>query len=311
MNKTAHFWGWVLLFVCFVWGVEFSLVHMSLDSMGAHTFNGIRFLIAFITLAAWFIYSKHGFWRRLDKWLVIHGVVLGFLLFTGFATQTIGLQYTTASNAGFITGLNVVMVPIIAWLWLRQTQHWYVWLGVALATIGTLLLTGGLSGFGEGELWVLICALGFATHIVYISRFAQTIDALSLTQVQMITVTVLSFLSAFWWEAESLAGVTQVLLSEGSFVPWVALILGGTLGTAFAYLAQTLGQQSLEAWRVALIYSTEPLFAALGGFVLLDERLAMLAWIGALFIIAGMLIAELVDDDVVEELLDEPNADVK
>lgn len=301
MNKSAHFWGWVLLFVCFVWGIEFSLVHMSLDSMGPNTFNAVRFLIALLSLWAWFAYSGHGFWKRVDLGHVIHGVVLGSLLFMGFATQSIGLQYTTASNAGFITGLNVVLVPIIAWLWLKQPQHWYVWIGVLLATIGTLLLTGGVHGFGRGELWVLGCAFGFAMHIVYTSRYAQSSDALCLTQIQMITVTMLSFISAGIWETPSLQALPGVLFGPDSLIPWIALIVGGTLGTAFAYLAQTIGQQSLEAWRVALIYSTEPLFGALGGFLLLDERLAMLAWVGALFIIAGMLIAELVDDEVIEE----------
>ncbi|WP_339670615.1 DMT family transporter [Dasania marina] len=305
MQSKAHFWGWVLLFISFVWGIEFSLVHMSLDTLGPHTFNSLRFAIAVLSLSLYFVLARKKLWAKLTKNVLHHGIVLGAMLFIGFAGQTIGLQYTTASNAGFITGLNVLLVPIIALLWLKQPQQWFVWMGVALAIVGTLLLTGGVSGFGVGELLVLLCALMFAVHIVYTGVYAREVDALALTQVQLITVTVLSLLAAIYYEQSSLLALPEHLIyqagTEVGQTLWLALLLGGTVGTSLAYVAQTIGQQYLDAWRVGVIYATEPLFAALGGFWILSETLSNYAWLGAGFIIAGMLVAELMEGDKLDD----------
>lgn len=295
MQSRAHFWGWVLLFVSFVWGIEFALIHQALDSIGPNTFNALRFIVALITLWLYFLVAGIKISALVDRPCLHHGLVLGALLFAGFSTQSIGLQYTTASNGGFITGLNVVLVPVIAWLWLKQHMRWYVWLGVSLATVGTLLLTGGVDGFGSGERWVLACAFAFAIHIVYTGVYVKQVDPLALTFVQLGFVTIFCVCASLFFESESIKGVPSLLFaSDEAATVWLAILVGGTLGTGLAYVAQTVGQQSLEAWRVALIFSTEPLFAALGGYWLLEETLSVYAWLGAACIIAGMLVAELV-----------------
>ncbi len=299
MKRNSHFWAWLLLFVSFVWGIEFSLVHLSLEHMGPNTFNALRFAIAVVSLLVWFFWSGKKIAQSLSTTVLKHGAVLGALLYVGFITQTIGLLSTTASNAGFITGLNCVMVPIVCWLWLKEKQAWYVWVGVASATLGTFLLTGGLSGFGIGEAWVMVCALCFAVHIVYTGLYVKNTDALVLTLVQLVVVTLLCTSTALLFERESLALIPELLLADGQgrSIAWLALLVGGVLGTALAYVAQTAGQQVLEPWRVALIFSTEPLFAAFGGYHLLNEVLTPMAWLGAAFIIAGVLLAELVSGD--------------
>ncbi|MFT5816408.1 MAG: drug/metabolite transporter (DMT)-like permease [Psychroserpens sp.] len=300
MQVGKHFWGWVLLFVSFVWGIEFSLIHNALDFMGPNTFNAVRFGVSIVVLQFYFIVTKFSFISCINKTTIHHGIVLGVILSFGFSTQTVGMQYTTVSNAGFITGLNVLLVPVIGWLWLKQPQGWYVWVGVAMALFGTLLLTGGVYGFGVGEAWVLCCAFAFAAHIVYTGVYAKQVNPLALTQVQLITITVFSVLASAIFEPESLLSVPNSLfgngLSEQAMTIWLAVIIGSVLGTCLAFVAQTIGQQTLAAWRVALIYATEPLFAALGGFLLLGEMLGLYAWIGAIFIIGGMLVAELVED---------------
>lgn len=301
MQSRAHFWGWVLLFVCLVWGIEFALIHEALDAIGPNTFNILRFVLALLTLWIYFTVAGISILPKLDRACLHHGLVLGVLLFAGFATQSVGLQYTSASNAGFITGLNVVLVPLIGWVWLRQAVRWYVWLGVALATLGTLLLTGGVDGFTLGERWVLICALAFAIHIVYTGVYVKQLDPLALVVIQLVVVSLLSILAAVVYEQESLAQLPTLLFANSSngatLTVWIAVLIGGTLGTALASVAQTVGQQSLAAWRVALIFATEPLFAALGGYWLLAEKLSLYAWLGAACIVAGMLVAELVGDD--------------
>ena len=190
---------------------------------------------------------------------------------------------------------------MIAWTWLRERLHWYVWSGVALATVGTFLLTGGTHGLGVGERWVLACAFAFAMHIVYTGVYVRQVEPLALTFVQLITVTVLSILTSLLYELASLQAIPGLLFTysddTNAFTVWLAILIGGTLGTGLAYVAQTVGQQSLASWRVALIFATEPLFAALGGYCLLDETLTIYAWLGAACIITGMLVAELVGDD--------------
>jgi drug/metabolite transporter (DMT)-like permease len=301
MQSRAHFWGWVLLFVSLVWGIEFALVHEALDSIGPNSFNSLRFIVAALTLWVYFSSAGIAVSRTMNRACLHHGIVLGFLLFAGFSTQSVGLQYTSASNAGFITGLNVVLVPLIAWIWLKEHLRWYVWTGVALATVGTLLLTGGPQGFGEGERWVLACAFAFAMHIVYTGVYVRQVEPLALTFVQLVVVAILSVLTSLLYEFDSLQAIPGLLFSynhdAATFTVWLAILVGGVLGTGLAYVAQTVGQQSLASWRVALIFATEPLFAALGGFYLLDETLTLYAWLGAVCIIAGMLVAELVGED--------------
>jgi drug/metabolite transporter (DMT)-like permease len=158
MSKSPSIWGWVLLFVSFVWGMEFALVHQALESLAPNTFNALRFLVAIITLAVYFLVSRYRWRQQLNRATVHHGVLLGVLLFIGFSTQSIGLQYTTASNGGFITGLNVVLVPVIAWLWLKQPQHWYACLvipeftcpgSMLFSTLASIYFNFGLAAAGH------------------------------------------------------------------------------------------------------------------------------------------------------------------
>ncbi|WP_163933427.1 DMT family transporter [Paraferrimonas sp. SM1919] len=294
MNKQAHIWGWLLLLVTAIWGVGFVVSHNSLQIIGPHTINGLRFMVAVLTIASYLILSNN--WSKLkwSKQSIHHGVALGGLLFAAFATQTIGLQFTSTANTGFITGLNVVFVPFIAWLWLKQRLKWQVWLGVGLATVGLLLLTGGVSGFGIGETLVLVCAFFFALHIVYTGVYVQQCDALVLTLVQLAVVAVISLIAAAIYEVESLQRMPQLVMQFNSDI-WLTIFVSGVLGSGVAYVVQTLSQQYLESWRVALIYSTEPVFAAIAGVMLLNEVLGMWGLIGGIFVLVGMLIAELME----------------
>ena len=138
-------------------------------------------------------------------------------------------------------------------------------------------------------------------HIVYTGVYARQVDPLALAFVQLIVVAALSLVTSLWHEFESLQSIPDLLFTDSNghtaFTVWVALLVGGILGTGLAYVAQTVGQQTLASWRVALIFATEPLFAALGGYLLLSETLTLYAWLGAACIISGMLVAELVDND--------------
>ena len=139
---------------------------------------------------------------------------------------------------------------------------------------------------------MLGCAIAFAAHIIYTGVFLKQLPPLALAQLQLITVMLLSFIAAFAFEPAAVQQVYQSLWLNSSLIAWLALLIGGILATAFAYVAQTMAQQHLAAWRVALIFASEPLFAALGGYLILDERLTQLAWIGAACIILAIVLVD-------------------
>ena len=294
-DQTAHFWGWMLLFVCAIWGLQFSLIALSLQDVGPLSFNFLRFALASLCLTVPLLMRPRT--SRIPRGQTRHGIVLGVFLFGGFATQTIGIGLTTASNAGFITGLNTVLVPVFAWVLLREAMHGYIVLAVLMGFGGTAMLSGGIDGFGLGEFWVLLCAFSFALHIVLTGRYTRGGDALYLAWVQMITVTLLALISA-GLAGESIRTLPHRLLgSQQASLLWLSIVLGAVIGSAFGYYAQTVAQKYLAAWRVGVIYATEPLFGAVAAFFILGERLVALAWVGAALIIFAMLIAELAAPD--------------
>jgi len=277
-----------ILLVTMVWGGEFVLIHNALDLLPPYSFNTLRFLFA--SLFLWLCLITRGTRRPWNRHLVWHGFALGSLLAAAFATQTIGMLYTSVSNAGFITGLNVVLVPAFAFFILKERPRALAIVGTLLAAGGLFLLTGGAtSGLNRGDLLVLACAALLALHIVLTSRVVQRHEVLSLTLVQMLTVTVLSLAGALTTENWRLLIAPEVLTHPTTLL---ALFVASVLGTGLAFLAQTWAQGLLSATRVALILTLEPVFAALAGYLLLHERLGAAALFGALLILTGIVLAE-------------------
>ena len=212
------------------------------------------------------------------------GALAGGFLFAGYAFQTFGLQETEAAKAGFITGLSVVLVPIfVAILW-RRLPTLQALAGTALATLGLGLLTLNADlSITRGDLLVLGCAVSFAGHITALGVLAPGRDAGTLTLVQVVTVAALS------------AGL---VLLRGPFpaVPgptWGAALFTGLAGTALAFLVQTAAQQFTTAGHTALIFTAEPVFAALFGVLVAGERLAMRGWAGCAVILVGVILGAL------------------
>ncbi len=278
-----------VLFVSFIWGVEFVLIHNAIALLEPHSFNAVRFGIAslFVGLCMGYWKIRGGFnWRMLR-----HGCLLGLLLYLGFTFQTFGLLYTSVSNCGFITSLNVMLVPIIALFLLGERLRLLTVFGVGVAAAGLYFLTAaGDAPFNFGDLLTLICALMFALHIVYTGKYGREHGALALTLVQLLTVSVLSLGSALVsedWQRLLDPGVV------GNPDVLFAILVASILGTGLAVMIQTLAQGHLSSTRVALIYSLEPIFAALTAFLILNEQLPAAAGLGAAMILAGILLAEL------------------
>jgi drug/metabolite transporter (DMT)-like permease len=218
--------------------------------------------------------------------LVRDGVVTGLFLWAGFVTQTLGLQTTGASKAAFITGLNVVLVPLFAALLLRHRPARAALVGVLLATVGLALMTLDPSAaftLATGELWVMACAAAFALHIIAIAHYSPHYPALPFTLVQLFTVAVLATGVALFRERGA-------LLPPPSSAP--AILYMGLIATACVFGLQTWVQRYTTPTHTALIFALEPLFAALFAFVVAAEVLEGQEWPGGALILSGMIVAE-------------------
>lgn len=217
----------------------------------------------------------------------------GPFLFLGYAFQTVGLLYTTTSNAGFITGLSVVFVPFLALLLLKSPISRYTWISALLAAAGLYLLAfaGTALTLNKGDFLIFLCAVAFALHVAYTGVFAPRYSALPLAAMQMAVVGLLSLLSSLLFEdVGPLTQVADRLLKPE--VIWALLVSIGPT-SAFAFWIQTVCQKYTNPSRVAVIFAMEPVFAALTGVTFGGEVLGAAAGLGCICIFAGMILAEL------------------
>lgn len=270
-----------LLLVALIWGSTFVIVKEAVSDFPIFTFLTLRFSLALTALMPFC-------WQRLltIKWRQTGaGLLTGLLFFAGYAFQTLGLRQTSASKAGFITGLYVVVVPLLSTLVFRQRPSGNVLAGVALATVGLALLSlRGDITVAQGDLLVLICAFAFAAHIVAVGKFTAEIETLTLTALQIVAVIVASVVLCFTTESPPLR-IPVTVLGAATFT--------GVVATALVLFLQTWAQRFTAPTHTALIFSTEPVFAALFGYLLASERLGARALAGCGLILAGMLVAEL------------------
>lgn len=286
MGTRKQLWADLsLLLVTLIWGGTFVMVKRATAAFPVWAFLALRFGLAALVLLPFG-------WRRLRRlgwrgWGA--GALIGVFLLGGYAFQTLGLQHTSASKAGFITGLSVAIVPLLsAWV-LRQRPPYAAIVGVSLAVVGLALLSlAGAERASRGDVLVLFCALSFALHIVSISALGAQRDPLALTFVQVLTVAVLS-----------------AIVSLSVDRPWPALQLNtafaalftGVLATAVAFLVQTAMQRFTTPTHTALIFTAEPVFAAVFGMLLAGDVLTMRGIIGGVLILLGTFISEVPWDE--------------
>ena len=281
MNLTKSQWAdFSLLLVALVWGSTFVIVKWAIEDLPPLPFLAIRFALAFVSLLPFLWFQK----AHINKRALLQGVALGVFLFSGYAWQTVGLQYTTSSNAGFITGLSVVFVPALVTITTRKLPSRSLILGILCALVGLAFLSlGNRLQLNKGDLMILICALSFASHIFLVGRYAPQTNATVLASVQILTVSVLS-------------GFLSLLLPQPSIhfssTVWFALLVTAIPATSLAFLIQSKMQQFTTSTHTALIFSMEPVFAAISAFFLAGELLTPKGYLGAGLVLTGMLIAE-------------------
>ncbi|WP_163879088.1 DMT family transporter [Paenibacillus favisporus] len=282
-----------LLIVAMMWGCTFLIVQHAVRVLPPLAFNGIRFLGAAVLLALIITFFYRSQWRDISGKMLLHSCLLGLFLFLGYAFQTVGLLYTTTSNAGFITGLSVVFVPFLALLLLKSPISRYTWISALLAAAGLYLLAfaGTALTLNKGDSLIFLCAVAFALHVAYTGVFAPRYSALPLAAMQMAVVGLLSLLSSLLFEdVGPLTQVADRLLKPE--VIWALLVSIGPT-SAFAFWIQTVCQKYTNPSRVAVIFAMEPVFAALTGVTFGGEVLGAAAGLGCICIFAGMILAEL------------------
>ena len=271
-----------------VWGATFVLVKNALADSSVFGFLAVRFVLASIVLAVIF-------WRSLasaNAADIRAGVLLGLIMFGGYAFQTLGLLGTTPSKAAFITGSSVVLVPILHGIFWKSRIGVTVWIGALAALAGLYFLTVPREGLGRlngGDLLVGGCAVVFAIHILFVGHFSPKHSVGALTFFQIATTAVLSIL------AVPAASVTH--LEPARFHPTegvlIAIVVTAVFATAFAFSIQIWAQQHTSPSHVAILFSLEPVFAGVTSYIWLGERLSGKAFSGALLILAGILVAEM------------------
>ena len=269
----------LLLGVTVVWGVTFVQVKDAVAIYPLFAFLTVRYAIATSVLAPVAALRLRGLGRS----GLAAGGVLGVLLAVGSALQTAGLERTTVTNTGFITGLYVLLTPLFALALFRTRITRELWLAVALALLGLTLLAGVPSSSAVGDLLVLLSTSAQALQIVMVERYANRYDAVGLTFVQMLA---------------ALIGFAVIALALGDLsVPhgrtvWGALLVTGVFASALAYLIQVWAQRRISATRIAIIFSLETVWAGVFGYLLDGDRLGLLGWTGCALIFAAIIVAE-------------------
>ncbi|MBD8500039.1 DMT family transporter [Paenibacillus arenosi] len=281
-----------LLFVAFIWGASFIVVQVAVQTLPPLAFNAVRFIGSALLFLVVLLCSRVKLKDRLSPKLALHGMILGVCLFAAYALQTVGLLHTTTTNTGFITGISVVLVPFFSVILTQQKLALPTWIAAVLALVGLYLLTfnGQAFQWNYGDMLVLLCAVCFALHIAFTGIYASLHDTIALVTIQLTTVGVLSMISSLLLEPlQSPAELMEAVLDPQVLF---ALVVSIGLSTAFAFWAQTWCQKHISAARVALIFATEPVFAAITGIAFAGEKLGTLAVWGCIFIFFSMIVAE-------------------
>lgn len=275
----------LLVMVTMIWGATFVVIKNALAEISPLLFNAVRMTLASVCLAA--LYWKP--LRAMDRPTLRAGIIVGIFLWLGYEFQTSGLKFTTPSKSGFLTGMSVVMVPVfLALFWKKRINLWTV-AGVFAALLGLFLMTvpGGKAGWSSvnrGDLLTIGCAVAFAFQIILLGRATERHPFQAIAFLQTATAAILMSITV------PLAEHAQ---STWSWRVWAAILVTGVFGTALAFTIQAWAQQFTPATHTALIFALEPVFAWLTSYLVEGERLGLRASLGAMLILAGVLVSEL------------------
>ena len=288
----------ILIFITVIWGATFVIIKVALNDVSPLAFVATRFVLAAVILFPFYLKIKNNF----NKILTLSGILLGTMFFLGFATQTIGLKYTTATKSGFITGTFVLFTPVFQLLFERKKPSKGNLLGVLFVLAGLILLSSkGASildifheigsGFNVGDFFTLLCAVFFAMYLVYLDILTKKYEFFPLVILQVGTTAVLGILFAFCLSSFNIETFKIEITKNVIF----ALLYTSILATVVSTTLQTKYQKFLTPTKVGIILSFEPIFSAITAFIILSERISRFSLIGGILIFAGLLVTELFD----------------
>ena len=270
--------GLALVGVALVWGTAFVVMKPALEQEPLWDFIATRFSVAVVVM----LLFRPTIVRQMSRKILTRGTYLGVILAVAFITQSIGLTLNTAATTGFITGLYVVVVPLLSWLMFRIPIGGRVWVGVSLAFVGLALISINGFSFNLTQLWVLVGAILFALHYVVLARWSPGLSSYALTVVQLAAATAVAWVGA---------------LVDGYQPPptldvWLGVAYTGIFATAVAFFVQTWAEARMDASRVAVILTLEVVFAAIVAVAVGQEVLAVKTVIGGALIVLAMFVVE-------------------
>ena len=299
MNRKVRA-NFLLLTTSFIWGSAFAAQRVGMEHMGPFTFNGVRMLVASLALSLVALILDAGKTneaktpvsmrpsaedsKKAKKTLYLSGLYCGVILFVASSFQQVGIVFTTAGKAGFITTLYIILVPILG-VFLRKKIGKKIWFCVLLALVGLYFLS-----FIEdmqmniGDILMLFCALGYAVHIIVIDRYSPHVNAVKLSQIQFFVAGVLSLVVMFVFESPN---TTHILDA------WLPILYVGVISGAIGFTFQIIAQKDTAPAIAALLMSFEAVFAALTGFIILNEILTIRELAGCVLMFAAIVIAQL------------------
>ncbi len=269
-----------------IWGIAFVTQRIGGDYLGAFTYNAIRFGLGTLSLVPVILIFEKGDWVKPRRRLTYLGGMLGgVLLFAASSLQQIAINVTqSAGKAGFLTALYTVMVPVLG-IFVGKKNSLFAWIGVVLSTVGMYLLSfEGDTPFGIGDILLILCALMFAVQIMVIDRFNDRIAPLRFSMMQLGTTAVLSAIFALFSETCTFSDIK----SAG-----IAILYGGIMSSGVGYTTQVLGQRGTNETYAAIVLSTESVFAAISGALILHETMNIKGYIGCALIFIGIVLAQL------------------
>lgn len=276
----------LLLLAAAIWGFAFVAQRIGAQYLGSFTFNGVRFALGSLSLIPLLLTIKKTEHPTENKpsMPIVSGIMAGIVLFIASSFQQIGLVETSAGKAAFITGLYIVIVPLLG-IFLGQRIQLNTWAGVATATIGLYFLSVTESfSIVRADLLELAGAFFWAIHILLIDTFIKKADPIKLSFVQFVTCSALSMVTALFTESITPSGLSQAL---------IPILYGGICSVGIAYTLQAVGQKHAKPSHAAIILSLESVFASIGGLIILGENLGARGYVGCLLMLAGMLLSQL------------------
>lgn len=282
----------LLFLTAIIWGFAFVAQRVGADYVGAFTFNGVRFLLGACSLIpVILIFEREEFNKKKFIKTLWTGILAGIILFIASSLQQFGIVFTgSAGKAGFLTGLYIVLVPLIRFVMGKKTSV-LTFFGAIFAVVGLffLCMTGDKITFGIGDIVLIIGAFFWAGHILVVDKFVNSISALKFSMVQFFTCGILSMTFALFTESIEFSAIKEA---------GIPILYGGLMSVGVAYTCQILGQKNADPTFASIVFSTESVFSAIGGALILHEMMSGRGYAGCVLIFIGIIFSQITVDDI-------------